>query len=69
MRYRVDEDPANVALNATDHVLMLTVVLSLGIGIVLVWLGKRGRQLWLTTWSWGLIACSVIYMGWMMYTW
>ena len=69
MRYRVGEDPANAALNSTDHAMMLTMVLSIAVGIALVWLGKKGKILWLTTWSWGLIACSVLYMGWMLYTW
>ena len=68
MRYRVGEDAANAALTTTDHTLMLTAVLSLFIGIVLVWLGHKGRQLWLTCWSYGLIVCSVLYGGWMLYT-
>ena len=67
MRYRVGEDAATAALNATDHTLMLTAVLGLIIGMVLVWLGRKGRQLWLICWSWGLIVCSVAYASWMLY--
>ncbi|MCB1739629.1 MAG: hypothetical protein KDK91_04615 [Gammaproteobacteria bacterium] len=67
MRYRVGEDPATAALNSTDHTLIITVVMSLFIGIALVWLGHRGRQFWLTSWSYGLIVCSVLYGGWMIY--
>jgi len=67
MRYRVGEDPANAALNSTDHSLMLSVVLSLIIGIVLVWMGHKGKQFWLTSWSYGLIVCSVLYGAWIIY--
>jgi len=67
MRYRVGEDAANAALNATDQSMVVTVVLSLFIGVVLVWMGHRGRQLWLACWSYGLILCSVAYGGWMLY--
>jgi len=67
MRYRVGEDAANAALNSTDHSMMVTIVLSLCVGIVLVWMGHHGRQLWLTTWSYGLILCSLAYGGWMLY--
>lgn len=69
MRYRVGEEAGHAALNATDHTLMLTAVLGLLIGVVLVWLGRKGRQFWLTSWSWGLIACSLLYAGWMLYSW
>ena len=69
MRYRTGEDAAHAALNATDHTLMLTAILSLAIGVVLVLLARRGQQLWLAVWSWGLLVASIAYIGWMLYTW
>ena len=30
------------------------------IGFVLIYLGHRGKQLWMVTWSIGLIICSVL---------
>jgi hypothetical protein len=67
MRYRVGEEAATAALNSTHHSLVLTVVMSLIVGIVLVWLGRHGRQMWLIAWSWGLILCSIAYGGLMLF--
>ena len=67
MRYRVGEDAASATLNVTDHSMLVTVVLSLFIGFVLVWMGHRGRQLWLAIGSYGLILCALAYGGWMLY--
>ena len=65
MRYRIGEDPAQAALNSTDHTMILTLFLGVVIGIVLAWLGHRGRQWWLVSWSYGLVVVSVITAGWM----
>ena len=64
MRYRIDEMPANEALATTEDMYLLTVVLGLFIGIVLTWLGFKGRQVWLIVWSIGLILASLVYLGW-----
>lgn len=37
--------------------------LSIVIGIVLFVIGRRGKVMWLTVWSVGLIACSLLYLG------
>ena len=42
--------------------LNFTVALALVIGIVLVWLGRRGRVMWLQVWSVGLVIFSVAYL-------
>ena len=43
--------------------LNFTVALALVIGIVLLWLGRRGRVIWLQVWSVGLVVFSVGYLG------
>ena len=40
--------------------LLFTAALSIVIGFILVYLGRKGRQLWMVTWSIGLIICSVL---------
>jgi len=63
MRYRVGADPASGA-QATDDMLLFTMVISLIIGVVLMWLARHGRQMWLMAWSVGLVLASVAYMAW-----
>ena len=63
MRYRVGADPASGA-QATDDMLLFTMVISLIIGFVLMWLARHGRQMWLMAWSVGLVLASVAYMAW-----
>ena len=63
MRYRIGAGPDSGA-QATDDMLLFTMVLSLIIGIVLIWLARRGRQMWLMAWSVGLVIVSVAYMAW-----
>ena len=53
--------PRNVLFDSAVHGLNLGL---LAIGIVLTWLGVRGRQIWLATWSAGLIVVSLVYLGW-----
>jgi len=42
--------------------LSLTMGLSVFIAIVLLWLGIKGRVMWLTWWSGGLLLCSLAYL-------
>ena len=51
--------------------LNFTVALALIIGLALLWLGRRGRVLWLQVWSAGLVLFSVAYLvaaafGWIL---
>lgn len=66
MRYR-EEDPApnpDYPYSQDMHAMLsVSVVLSLMIGILLLYLGRRGKVMWLRWWSGGLIACSVVYLG------
>jgi hypothetical protein len=66
LRYRIGEDPATASGYAgTESVLIFTLFLSIIIGVILLWMGLRGRQLWLWTWSAGLIVISIITLFWM----
>ena len=42
--------------------LNFTVALALIIGLALLWLGRRGRVLWLQVWSAGLVLLSIAYL-------
>jgi hypothetical protein len=66
LRYRIGEDPATASGYAgTESVLIFTLFLSIIIGVILLWMGLRSRQLWLWTWSAGLIVVSSITLFWM----
>ena len=60
MRYLEHIPPEQLASHASDDMLLFTAVLSIIIGTILVWLGRRGKQLWMVVWSIGLIICSVL---------
>lgn len=64
MRYRIGDDPSSGAA-ATDDVLLLTVVISIIVGIVLIWLARLGKQMWLMVWSVGLVLSSIVYIAWL----
>jgi hypothetical protein len=63
VRYRVGDDPS-IGAAATDDVLLLTVVMSIVVGIVLIWLARFGKQMWLMVWSIGLVLSSIAYLAW-----
>jgi len=63
MRYRIGDDSATGA-TATDDMLLLTVVIGLVVGMVLIWLARLGRQMWLMVWSVGLVLASIAYIAW-----
>lgn len=69
MRYPSDETPSLVGLpiysqsDGLHFMLNFTVVLALLIGVVLLWLGRKGRVLWLQVWSAGLVVVSIAYLG------
>ena len=62
-RYREGEIPKEqLAVHASDDMLLVTAVLGIFIGIVLTYLGRKGKQMWMWVWGLGLIICSV-YLG------
>jgi len=60
MRYPDNIPAEQLTVNASDNMLLFTAALSIVIGAVLTYLGHKGRQLWMVTWSIGLIICSII---------
>jgi hypothetical protein len=60
MRYPDQIPPEQLTSHASDDMLLFTAVLSIIIGSILIWLGRRGKQLWMVVWSIGLIICSVL---------
>jgi hypothetical protein len=68
MRYETQDntpllDPVYAQTEGLHFMLNFTVVLALMIGAVLLWLGLKGRVLWLQVWSLGLILASLGYLG------
>ncbi|MFT5608545.1 MAG: hypothetical protein ACI9PZ_002359 [Parvicella sp.] len=64
MRYKDDQalEGYRLSQHASDDMLLLTAVLGVFIGLALIYMGKRGRQLWMFVWGIGLILASA-YMG------
>ncbi len=60
MKYPENIPPEQLTVNASNDMLLFTAALSIVIGVILVYLGRKGRQLWMVTWSIGLIICSVL---------
>ena len=64
MRYRIDPETGLPIAETSPGMLGSTVLLALVIGVVLLIVGRLGRQLWLTVWSIGLIISSIAYLIW-----
>lgn len=60
MRYQENIPPEKLTVNASNDMLLFTSALSILIGFILFYLGRKGKQLWMTTWSVGLIICSIL---------
>ena len=60
MKYPDNIPPEQLTVNASNDMLLFTAALSIVIGIVLTYLGYKGRVLWMVTWSLGLIICSLL---------
>ena len=62
-RYKEGEIPKEqLAVHASDDMLLLTAVLGFLIAIALIYLGRKGKQMWMWVWGIGLIICST-YLG------
>ena len=57
-----EPDPLYPHSEGMHAMLSLTMGLSVFIAIVLLWLGIKGRVMWLTWWSGGLLLCSLAYL-------
>jgi len=61
MRYREGQqvDPNNPYPEGTQQMLDMAYWMSIPVGLVLLWMGIRGRILWLKLWSLGLMALGI----------
>jgi len=64
MRYRIGESPELPGYGSSGDFITFTVALCVVIGVVLVWLGWRGRQWWLVSWNAGLVVASFAWFVW-----
>lgn len=63
MRYKEYEvPPEQLAVNASNDMLILTAFIGVIVGILLFILGRKGKQMWMWTWGIGLVIFSV-YLG------
>lgn len=62
MRY--EESTGLPYAETAPGLLAYTVGLALLFGLALFFLGRFGKQMWLTVWSAGLVLSSVAYLGW-----
>ena len=64
MRYLEGEEPNPLYPHSEGMhaMLSLSMVMSLLIGLVLLYLGYKGKIMWLKFWSGGLIAASLAYL-------
>lgn len=60
MRYPDNIPAEQLTIHASDNMLLFTALLSILIGTILIYLGHKGKQLWIVTWSIGLIICSIL---------
>jgi len=67
MRYREGQEiPDNIEPHIGDASMMFAAVMGLLIGIVLSWLAKKGKQIWLLFWGVGLVLVSIVYLVFMV---
>jgi hypothetical protein len=60
MRYQETIPPEQLTIHASDDMLLFTAFLSILIGFILIYLGYKGKQLWMVTWSIGLVIGSLL---------
>lgn len=56
-------EPRYVDSPGLQYTLLFTVVLAFFIGAALLYLARRGRVMWLTVWSIGLMLSSLAYVA------
>lgn len=76
-RYQINEliDPSqpipkeHLAKHSSDGMLIFTAVLGVLIGVSIVFIGKKGRVLWMRVWGTGLVAFSIFLGLSLRYNW
>ena len=76
MRYKEDSDhlipKEQLAMHASDDMLILTGIMGFFIGLALFYLGRKGKQMYLWVWGAGLVVFSIylsvsIYFDWTLF--
>jgi len=64
MRYREGDaiPKEQLTTHASDDMLILTAIIGFFVGIILTFLGRKGKQMWMWVWGIGLVIISA-YMG------
>jgi hypothetical protein len=63
MRYRVGDSPGELGAPVTDDGMLVgTALFGLVTGALFVYMGLRGRQIWLSAWGTGLVLASITYL-------
>lgn len=62
MKYSENIPREQLSKYASDDMLIFTAFISIFIAFALLYMGIKGRQLWMIPWSIGLVFCS-IFMG------
>lgn len=52
-----------LSYNASNDMLLFTAFIAIIIALILIYLGRKGRQLWMVVWSIGLIIMSCFMAG------
>lgn len=60
MRYSEDIPREQLSKYASDDMLIFTAFIAIFVGIALLYMGIKGKQLWMIPWSIGLIILSVL---------
>jgi len=61
MRYRIEQEHVEKKEHASQLIVDTTVFLTLLIGILFIFLGRKGAQYWLTVWGIITIVISIVY--------
>lgn len=69
MRYRIGTELPPPGTPSTDHALYLEAGLGLIVGIILVLVGRYGRQRWLLVWGATLVLASGTYISALLLGW
>jgi hypothetical protein len=64
LRYRVEPSTGLPYTETSPGLLAFTVGLALVTGVILFFVGRYGKQMWLMVWSVGLVICSIAYLIW-----
>ena len=60
MKYPIDLPEEQLSKYASDDMLIFTSFIAIFVGIALLYMGIKGRQLWMIPWSIGLMILSVV---------